>query len=261
MPFISSNGVSIHYEIEGNPSAPPLMLHHGWASDIESWRDFGYIAALEDRFRLILIDARAHGLSDAPDDADAYAPKLFASDVTAVLDEAGVDSVRYWGYSMGAAIGFQLAVESPDRMDRFVAGGMHPYGSSPDDATGRPRPTKATVEFRERGIEGFIEAREADLGGRLVPKLRSRLLAASASGLASAGEAWAGWPGVDQKISDIQMETLLYAGTGDTVFHDGANRAAGEMPHARFSSIPHLTHDAGFASSRAILSAIGDFLD
>ena len=261
MPFISSRGISIHYEIEGDPEAPPLMLHHGWTSDIESWRDFGYVRALQDRFRLIMIDARGHGLSDVPDNADDYAPDVFVADVEAVLDAVSVESVTFWGYSMGAAIGFQLAVNAPDKIDRFIAGGMHPYGNSAGDYDAhRSRPTKATLELQAGGMEGFIEARERDLGGRLVPKLRNRLLTFSASGLAFAGEAWAGWEGVRDHLADIKAQTLLYAGTGDTAFHDGAKHAADEMPDAHFVSIPGMSHDAGFASSRKALETIRDFL-
>jgi len=261
MPFISSSGVSIHYEVEGDPNAPPLILHHGWTSDIESWRDFGYVGALEDRFRLIMIDARGHGLSDVPENTDDYAPDLFVADVEAVLDAVGVESVTFWGYSMGAAIGFQFAVSAPGRIGRFIAGGMHPYGNSREnDGTRRPRRTKATSELREGGMKEFIEARERDLGGRLVSKLRNRLLTFSALGLAYAGEAWAGWEGVGDHVADLMVPTLLYAGTGDTVFHDGARRAANEMPDARFVSIPGMSHDAAFAASRKALEAIGDFL-
>jgi pimeloyl-ACP methyl ester carboxylesterase len=61
-------------------------------------------------------------------------------------------------------------------------------------------------------------------------------------------------------VAVIKAPTLLYAGTGDTVFHDGAKRAAHEIPDARFVSIPKISHDAGFASSRKALEAIGGFL-
>ena len=152
MPFISSRGVSIHYEVEGDPAAPPLMLHHGWTSDIESWRDFGYVRALEERFRLIMIDARGHGLSDVPENSDDYDPELFVADVEAVLNAVGIESVIFWGYSMGAAIGFQLAVSTPGRIDRFIAGGMHPYGNSPgDDGARGPRPEANKGHFRASG--------------------------------------------------------------------------------------------------------------
>ena len=258
MPFISSNGVSIHYEIEGDDSAASLLLHHGWTSDIEAWRDFGYVAALRDRFRLILMDARGHGLSEAPVSPDDYTPDRFVEDVEAVLDAAGSGSVTFWGYSMGAAIGFELALTSPDRLDRLIAGGMHPYGSS---ATGRPQKTSATVLLCKRGMEGFIEERERALGGRLVSKLRSRLMAADAAALSAAGEAWAGWKGIGERVGEIDVDALLYAGAADSRFHDGASRAAVEMPNARFVSLPGMSHDAAFASSPTILPSIHAFLD
>lgn len=258
MPFISSNGVSIHYEIEGDESAAPLLLHHGWTSDIEAWRDFGYVAALRDRFRLILMDARGHGLSDAPSSPDGFTPDRFVQDVETLLDAIGIESVTFWGYSMGAAIGFELALACPERLDRLIAGGMHPYGSS---AIGRPQKTSATVLLKQRGMKGFIDARERDLGGKMVPKLRERLLAANARALSAAGEAWAGWKGVGERVREIQTDTLLYAGTGDLKFHAGASRAAVDMPNARFVSLPGITHDAGFASSRAVLGSIDSYLD
>ena len=258
MPFITSSGISIHYEIEGDKSAAPLLLHHGWTSDIEAWRDFGYIAALGDRFRLILMDARGHGLSDAPASPDGYAPERFVEDVEAVLDAAEVESVTFWGYSMGAAIGFELALARPDRLDRLIAGGMHPYGSS---ASGRPKKTNATGLLRQQGMQGFIDERERNLGGRLVSKLRDRLLAADAGALAAAGEAWAGWKGVGERVGEIDVDALLYAGTADPDFHEGARRAAVEMPNARFASLPGVTHDAGFASSRTVMASVNSFLD
>ncbi len=258
MPFIYSTGVSIHYELEGDETAAPLLLHHGWTSDIEAWRDFGYVDALRDRFRLILMDARGHGLSGAPVSPDDYMPNRFVKDVEAVLDAIGVGSVTFWGYSMGAAIGFQLALARPDRLVRFIAGGMHPYGSS---VAGRPQKTSTTELLRQRGMRGFVDERERSLGGRLVPKLRERLLAANADVLSAAGEAWAGWRGVGERIGEIAVNTLLYAGTDDSNFHEGASRAAVEMPNARFVSLPGITHDAGFASSRAVMTSINAYLD
>ncbi|MDA1257359.1 MAG: alpha/beta hydrolase [Chloroflexi bacterium] len=257
MPFVSSNNVSIHYEIEGDESSPPLLLHHGWTSDIESWRDFGYVSALRDRYRLILIDARGHGSSESPALEEDFAPKRFVEDVEAVLDAAEVRSVTFWGYSMGAAVGFQLAVDAPNRVDRLIAGGMHPYGTS---TTGRPRPTRMTTLLRQRGMKGFVEERGRALGGKLVSGLRNRLLSGDAEGLAAAGEAWAGWIGVGEQADQITRETLLYAGTADPDFHDGAKRAAAEMPNARFVSLPGMSHDAAFASSRTVLASLADYL-
>ena len=258
MPFVKSYGLSIHFVIEGTSSAQAMMLHHGWTSDIEAWRDFGYIDALSDSYSLILIDARGHGLSDAPDGPEFYTPALFVDDVKVVLAASNLGPVIYWGYSMGAAVGFELMVDSPQLIKRFISGGMHPYGNS---TTGEPQTTNATSTLRELGMEGFVAKREKDLGGKIVPKLRNRLLAASANGLASAGQAWAGWQGVKAQLSQVSTKTLLYAGTGDALFHDGAMQAAEEMQDASFISVPRISHDAGFAASRTVLEYLDGFLD
>ena len=45
MPYVSNQGVRIHYEVEG--SGTPLVLHHGTMGSYESWKDFGYVDALK----------------------------------------------------------------------------------------------------------------------------------------------------------------------------------------------------------------------
>ena len=61
MPFARNAGVRIHYETIGTVGA--LVLHHGTGGSGPDWKDLGYVDALKDRHRLILIDARGHGQS------------------------------------------------------------------------------------------------------------------------------------------------------------------------------------------------------
>jgi pimeloyl-ACP methyl ester carboxylesterase len=73
----------------------------GFTDSAESWYELGYVHALQVKHRLILIDSRGHGQSDKPHDLEAYTPDKFASDVTAVLDDVGLKSTAFWGYSQG----------------------------------------------------------------------------------------------------------------------------------------------------------------
>lgn len=129
MPDVINDGVRIHYEREG--SGPPLVLQHGFTRSLEGWRDSGYVDALKDDYELILIDARGHGKSDKPHDPADYALDKRAADITAVLDDAGIDRAIYWGYSMGGQIGYALAQYAPERFDALILGGMHPYARDP----------------------------------------------------------------------------------------------------------------------------------
>ena len=103
------------------------MLQHGITQCVEDWFECGYVAALRPRYRLILVDARGHGQSDKPHDAESYALDSRVADVVAVIDAVGVERAYFWGYSMGGYIGFGMAKHAPQRINALVIGGQHPF--------------------------------------------------------------------------------------------------------------------------------------
>ena len=68
MPTIDRDGVSIYCETHGpkGEEAPPLLLSHGYGATCRMWD--GQIAALADRYRIIVWDMRGHGQSGDPHD-------------------------------------------------------------------------------------------------------------------------------------------------------------------------------------------------
>jgi pimeloyl-ACP methyl ester carboxylesterase len=85
MPYAINADVRIHYQVVG--TGPPLVLHHWTFSSLDAWYELGYVDALANEHRLILIDSRGHGRSDAPHDTAAYRPEARVGDIVAVLDE------------------------------------------------------------------------------------------------------------------------------------------------------------------------------
>jgi hypothetical protein len=113
MSYTTNKGVRIHYEVEGE--GPPLVLQHGWTHSMEDWHTWGYVGALRDHHRLILIDARGHGESDKPYERSAYALDNLVGDIVAVLDALGLERVHYWGYSRGGWIGYGFVMQAGPR--------------------------------------------------------------------------------------------------------------------------------------------------
>ena len=111
MPYVDNSGVRIHYHVEGE--GPPLVIQHGLTSSLENWYAYGYVEALKKDYRLILVDARGHGLSDKPHDPADYELGLRVKDILAVMDDVGVDKAHYLGYYMGGRIGFGLVKMRP----------------------------------------------------------------------------------------------------------------------------------------------------
>jgi pimeloyl-ACP methyl ester carboxylesterase len=75
--------------------------------------------ALADRHRVLALDLRGFGWSDAPE--DGYEKENMADDVLAVLDELGLERVKLVGHDWGAWIGFLLALREPQRFERYLA--------------------------------------------------------------------------------------------------------------------------------------------
>jgi pimeloyl-ACP methyl ester carboxylesterase len=91
--------VHVHYEVEGE--GPPIVLQHGFTDSLRTWYELGYVDALKQDYRLILVDARGHGSSDKPHEPQAYKPECYAADVVSVLTDLGISRAHFFGYSMG----------------------------------------------------------------------------------------------------------------------------------------------------------------
>lgn len=124
--FIASDGVSIAYDDTGPADARPMLLIHGFSSNRqEAWKRTGWYAAFAQRGqRIIALDQRGHGESGKPHDPAAYARQTLLADVTGLLDHLGVEWANVFGYSMGARVALQLALETPDRVGYLILGGI-----------------------------------------------------------------------------------------------------------------------------------------
>lgn len=108
-------GARIAWSIEGE--GRPLVLLNSIGTDRRLWD--GMVAPLTAAgFRLLRIDTRGHGLSDAH--ADDYSLGLLAGDVAAVMDDAGMASAAVAGVSLGGMIAMQLAAGRPARVTRLA---------------------------------------------------------------------------------------------------------------------------------------------
>ena len=93
MPFVTNQGVRIHYQVEGE--GPPLVLQHGLTQSMKRWYMAGYVDALKPSYQLALVDARGHGASDKPHDPAAYTLPLQVGDIVAVLDDLHLSKAHF----------------------------------------------------------------------------------------------------------------------------------------------------------------------
>src|SRR5579871_3284223 len=104
----------------------PLVLLHGLFGAADNW--FSVAPKLAERFRVIVPDLRNHGQS--PHLAEMDYP-LMAADVEELLDACGVASARVIGHSMGGKTAMQLALDSPNRVQKLVVVDIAPRAYAP----------------------------------------------------------------------------------------------------------------------------------
>ena len=252
MPRVDNKGTSIHYRVEGD--GPPLVFGHGITSSSDAWYEHGFVAALKPKYRLVLIDARGHGQSDKPHDPQSYTTEKCASDIVAVLDDLGMKSATYWGYSMGGRIGYALAQHALDRVACFVIGGAT-AGSErafPTEA-GNEDPLMAALRAGPDVIIKFY-------GEWATPLLRERLRANDHAALIACLQGQRlNTEGFSDVVRTIAVPTLIYAGSADPI-HDPARQTASAIPGAQFVSLPGLNHVAANYSSDLVLPQVEPFL-
>lgn len=241
----SKDGVTIRYATIG--SGRPLVLLHGFSDQIESWREFGYVDALDPaRRRLVLIDQRGHGGTSAPHDIDAYAPSLRAGDVVAVLDALGIERADIFGYSMGGWSALNLARFHPGRVDRLVVGGCHPFGQS--------------MAFYREAVAGdigkWIDLVER-LGGPMSARWKARVMRNDILALRAAVAE--DRPDISSTLAAFARPALFLSGRDDGL-HDTIARCARFFPRARFEDFAGCNHMTTFLRADLVVPRIRAFL-
>lgn len=238
MPFATNQGVRTHYVVEGN--GPPVMLIHAFSGNHTSWIGYGFVAALRDRFQLILPDMRAHGQSDGPSDPAAYGMVTLATDLIAVLDDLNIERAHVLGYSMGGQIGYTLAQSYPQRLRSLAVGGMSPYATSRGDT--RHMLLHLYEQAMREGAEALVTGIRAWAGGTITPEYEARLRAANVAGGAALLRRGIDNPAdFSAALPAMTLPCLLYCGEADEEL-GGMRRAAGELPNARLIELPGMKH-------------------
>jgi pimeloyl-ACP methyl ester carboxylesterase len=120
------NGVDIHVIDEGPREGAPILLIHGFASNLKTnWIDPLWVKFLTGNGRrVVAMDCRGHGQSAKLYRQEDYGSPLMAEDARALLDHLGIAKADVMGYSMGARITAFLAMNHPERVHTAIFGGL-----------------------------------------------------------------------------------------------------------------------------------------
>jgi 3-oxoadipate enol-lactonase len=213
--------VALHYEIDGRPDEPPVVLLGSLGSAVDMWKP--QLPALTPHYRVIRVDHRGHGASPVP--AGPYTVAELAGDVLALLDRLQLERVRLVGLSLGGMVGMYLGSEAPERIERLVL-----------CATTAHFPDKAPWQAR---IDAVAQGGTDAIAAMVVKNWFSPEFAAAHPEWVAWGEESVrktpelGYLGCCQAVRDWDHVERLTAITAPTLLICGTmDRAAPEHPHA-----------------------------
>ena len=248
-------GLSLAYD-DIQPSGDPagtILLAHGFATNRdENWRRLGWYGAFERKgWRVIAMDMRGHGQSGKPHDAAAYAGGELIADLIGLLDHLGLGRVDLLGYSMGARLSLQIALEHADRIGNLIVGGVggRMFEPPPADA---PKMTMAEA-MRSEDPESIADATMK--GFRIFAEQQGE----DRQALAAFTEGRGGATFDKDDLARIAAPTLVVAGARDQLAGDPQTLAAA-IPGARAVTLPACDHFSAIPHA-LFKAAVFDFLE
>lgn len=248
------NGIKVYYEVYGN--GKPLVLLHGAFMTIDmNWGEL--IPELSKNRKVIALELQGHGHTPFSERKLSHA--VLASDVTKVMDYLKIDKADVAGYSFGGEVAYQLAIQSPERLNKLViisstykSKGWLPEvnkaieGMKPEFFTNSPMHTAYNAVAPDKTKwTPFLEHMMAsarkpfDLGEDNISKIRVPVLIIAG----------------DNDGLDKTELSKTYKLLGGDVFAD-----MGELPKSQLAIAPGQTHVSLMMQTAMILNYLNGFL-
>lgn len=257
MPFASDNGITLHYQLEGDPSLPVLVLSNSLGTSLSMWDP--QIPAFSKHFRVLRYDTRGHGQSEvAP---GPYNIATLAADVIALLDHLDIPHAHFCGLSMGGSTFMYLALHYPARVKKLILCNTGAQIGNADGWNSRIDTVKreGMAAIAHAVVSRWLTPAYAQQHPEQVAALTGMLLATPAEGYAAACAAVRD-NDLRDAIAGISAPTLVIAGTGDVP----TPPADGQFMRSQIPGARYVEFDAAHISNQqqpeAFTSAVVQFL-
>ena len=274
MPKAIANGIEIHYEEQGDKTAPPMLLIMGFGAQLTLWPD-ELVEALASRgFRVIRYDNRDIGLSHKFDGVKApglvkmtllsklgLKPKVpytladMADDGAGLLDTLGIEKAHIVGASMGRMIAQHFVSRHADKCLSLTT--IFSTTGNPKLPPAKPEAMKALVTRPDStDVEVLVEhgmmvartigspgypTEDERLRERTTASVRRSFYPEGPTRHLSAIVADGDRRGM---LKDVTVPTLVLHGEDDPLVPcEGGRDTAASIPGAKLKTIPGWGHD------------------
>ena len=147
---VDADGVQVFYRLAGEPTAPAILLLHGFPASSFMFRDL--MPRLADEYRVVAPDLPGFGFTEVPEKRRyKYTFDALARTIEAFTDTIGLTRYAVYVFDYGAPTGLRLALAHPERVTAIISQNGNAYEEGLGDAWGPIRTywAKPTAENRE----------------------------------------------------------------------------------------------------------------
>jgi pimeloyl-ACP methyl ester carboxylesterase len=263
--FKEIGDVNVRYEVEGE--GYPLILMHGGQMRIECWEEM--VPELSKKYKVWRYDARGHGQTKRPPGSE-LSHDLWADDLAAFMDTFGIEKAAVAGWSMGAAIGLNFAVQHPSRLSHLILIGAGSPLSPPTDRSGfdrRRQMKEAGATGEEIMDETFVFTKTAFADASLknrpagVQRVRELLAAHYSLPIEEMSIPSRARSDIGPRLGEIQCPTLILVGNEDNRTPVVASESLSTaIPNSYMRIIPDCGHNYAFEQPEVTIKSMMDFL-
>ena len=254
--FLRVNDLDVHVQIKGPQGAPALLLIHSLGTNLHVWDP--QAEALSDRFRVIQVDMRGHGLTTVT--PGPYTIAGLAQDHLALLDALGVEKAHVAGLSIGGFIAQSMAHQAPGKVASLILSDTALIVPPPEGWTAR---AEAVRKGGQEALVDMVMPRWVTAPFLSSPEgmgVRAMFLRTAPEGYAAACEAL-GAADLTADAAKIKVPTLVMVGEHDFATPlTMAQALADAIDGAKLFVIPGASHISTVESPGPIVQAMRDFL-
>jgi 3-oxoadipate enol-lactonase len=253
------NGITLAYSDTG--SGLPIVFLHAFPLNRTMWA--GQESTLSLHHRVITVDLRGHGESDAP--LWHYTLDQATDDVRALLDHLSIRQALFVGLSMGGYILFAFYRRYADRVKGMVLADTRAQADQPEGKAGRFQ--MAQIAYKQGPpaiadimIPKLLSPATIQTRPEIVQQVKTMIEGNQMSGIVGDLMAMAERPDSVPFLKQIACPTQIIVGELDqaTPLSD-ARLMAEQITDARLALIPNAAHLANLEQPEAFNQIIAEF--
>ncbi|UCE23478.1 MAG: alpha/beta fold hydrolase [Candidatus Zixiibacteriota bacterium] len=263
MPYADLDTYCLYYEdypsLAGEETSLPIVFIHGFTIDHRMWVDDAKF--FSQWYRVLLLDLKGHGLSDAPETGYSRAHRV--DEIVGFLDRLDIHKAHLVGLSMGGTTVLGVALAHPERLASLTlvstsaAGYDHGIKTEKVDEIAR---TQGMEVARERWIKSTLQyfCNDKQQLGQLLEQMMQE----------HSGAYWKDpmrgkYPPEDdlQHVHEIDVPTMIFVGGLDRPFVPLAKTLHERITGSRLSVFEDVGHMLNLESPNRFQQELKLFLE